>query len=131
MLRTCRRCLIYLWVAPSSFVGLLVGGLGLVSRGRVQIQRGVMEFHGGAVTWLLNRLPISPRAMTLGHTILGCSVADLDATRDHEHVHVRQYERWGPAFIPAYLLCSFALWIRGRDPYRENPFEIEAFDLYP
>ena len=33
--------------------------------------------------------------MTLGHTILGQTDAALDISREHELVHVRQYERWG------------------------------------
>ena len=65
--------------------------------------------------------------MTLGHVVLGRSAAALDVCREHEMVHVRQYERWGPVFIPAYLLCSLVLLMRGRDAYRENPFEREAY----
>ena len=45
----------------------------------------------------------------------------------HEMVHVRQYERWGPFFIPAYLACSLGLWLAGKDAYRDNPFEREAY----
>ena len=40
---------------------------------------------------------------------------------------MRQYERWGPFFIPAYLAASLWMLVTGRDPYRENPFEREAF----
>ncbi|MHB8897189.1 MAG: hypothetical protein ACYC6Y_00430 [Thermoguttaceae bacterium] len=67
-------------------------------------------------------------AITFGHTILGRDQAALDRCREHEQVHVRQYERWGPFFLPAYLLCSLLLWLGGRDCYRENPFEREAYD---
>ena len=56
--------------------------------------------------------------------------ADLDRTRAHELVHVRQYERWGPLFVPAYLLSSAYFLIRGCDPYLDNPFEREAYDLF-
>jgi hypothetical protein len=31
-------------------------------------------------------------------------------------------------FIPAYLLTSLYLKVRGRDAYRDNPFEREAFE---
>jgi len=31
-----------------------------------------------------------------------------------------------PFFVPAYLLCSLLLRLRGRDGYRDNPFEIRA-----
>jgi hypothetical protein len=65
--------------------------------------------------------------MTLGHSILGQSAAALDIARDHEHVHVRQCERWGPLFPFAYLGISLWLWLIGRDAYRDNPFEVEAY----
>ena len=42
-------------------------------------------------------------------------------------VHVRQFERWGPFMGPAYLLSSLYLWITGGRPYRDNPFEREAY----
>ena len=51
----------------------------------------------------------------------------LDISREHELIHVRQYERWGPCFGPVYLGCSLWLWLRGKDGYRENPFEKEAY----
>jgi len=66
--------------------------------------------------------------MTLGHTILGQTKDALHITRDHEHVHVRQYERWGPFFIPAYFFASGLAWMRGGNSYRDNVFEIEAYD---
>lgn len=131
LLRFAVTFLTYLWASPASLIGLCVGTLGLLSGGGYQLRRGVLEFYGGAVAWSLSRLWIRARAMTLGHTILGLTPHDLDVTRDHEHVHVRQYARWGPFFIPAYLLCSVVLWVRGRNPYLDNPFEVEAFDLYP
>jgi hypothetical protein len=46
-------------------------------------------------------------------------------------VHVRQYERWGPLFVPAYVLCSAVIWSRGGDAYRDNPFEREAYGEAP
>ena len=66
-------------------------------------------------------------AITLGHVILGRTAAALDIARDHEWVHVGQYERWGPFFLPAYAVASLWAWLRGRDPYRDNRFEREAF----
>jgi hypothetical protein len=41
-------------------------------------------------------------------------------------VHVRQYEHWGPLFVPAYLAASLWALLRGRDPYYHNWFEMEA-----
>jgi hypothetical protein len=67
--------------------------------------------------------------MTLGHVILARDQDCLDTSRDHEHVHVRQYERWGPLMIPLYLTASLVLWCRGYDAYLDNPFEREAYDV--
>jgi hypothetical protein len=65
----------------------------------------------------------------LGHVILGQTDASLDISRAHELVHVRQFEVWGPFMGPAYLLCSAWMWLQGARPYRDNPFEREAYDL--
>jgi hypothetical protein len=116
------------WALPWTLLGLAVGGLGLVTRGGVRRGPGILEFHGGAVTWLLERTPGEPFAMTLGHVVLGRTAAALDLSQAHELIHVRQYERWGPLFIPAYLTCMLLLWLTGKDGYRDNPFEREAYD---
>lgn len=121
-----------IWASPYTLLGVLLGLLALVTGGGARTRRGAIEVHGGLVRWLLERMPIDgggAMAMTLGHTILGQTPAALDITREHEHVHVRQFERWGPLMGPAYLGCSVWLWLR-RDPrpYRNNPFEVEAYD---
>lgn len=123
--------LAWLWASPWTVLGLAIGVLGLFTGGRVQRRCGVIEFYGGAVTKLLERFPVHPAAMTLGHVVLGRVADGLDACREHELVHVRQYERWGPLFIPAYLGCSAYIWLRGGDAYRDNPFEREAYSLAP
>lgn len=74
-------------------------------------------------------IPGGAAAMTFGHTILGQDDYQLNRARDHEHVHVRQYERWGPVFGPAYVLCSLWLWFRGYNAYLDNPFEVEAYRI--
>lgn len=91
---------------------------------------GVVEAHGGAVSWALRHLvPLrgGAAALTLGHVVLGRDAATLDATRGHERVHVRQYERWGPLFVPAYLAASLWALARRRPAYAANRFEREAF----
>ncbi|MBL9083933.1 MAG: hypothetical protein JNK76_19100 [Planctomycetales bacterium] len=122
--------LAYLWASPATLLGLLPAPIVLAQRGQVRVVRGVVEIHGGIVTRLLSGwMPWigHASAMTLGHVIWGNNQQCLDHSRDHEHVHVRQYERWGPLFLPAYLGASVYLWCRGRDPYLENPFEREAY----
>ena len=91
-----------------------------------------------AVCWppfaaVCRRLPASLRfeAITLGHVVLGLDTACLDGARAHEQVHVRQYERWGPLFVPLYLASSGWQWLRGGCPYRDNHFEREACALAP
>lgn len=97
----------------------------------MQWRHGCLEFYGGLVSWALARTPISAAAMTLGHTILGRDALALELARAHEHVHVRQYALWGPLFLPAYLGCAAVLWLGGRHPYWDNPFEREAYRLVP
>lgn len=88
-----------------------------------------LEFHGGLACWLLKRTPVGAIAITVGHVILARDQYSLDFTRDHERVHVRQYERWGPLFVPLYFLLSGIILLRGGNAYLDNPFEAEAFAL--
>lgn len=124
------RLFLYLWVAPGSLVGLTAALIALCRGGGWQIVDGVLEIYGGGVTRMLSRwsaVPGAISAITLGHVVVGATKSDLDRTRMHERVHVRQYERWGPLFIPAYLFASFWAWLRGGSPYFDNPFEVEAY----
>jgi hypothetical protein len=123
------RFLGVIWASPYTLIGLIVGLFGLCTGGRAQFRRGVIEFYGGGVKWLVMQLPHGQftLAVTLGHSILGQSDASLDIAREHELVHVRQFERWGPLMGPAYFLSSFYLWMVGKRPYRDNPFEREAY----
>jgi hypothetical protein len=120
------RTILYLWAGPTTLVGLIAGALTLGSRGRVQVRRGALEFHGGFARWFLERKVVSASAMTLGHVILGRTERCLDTCRDHEQAHVRQVERWGGAFIPVYLLASLWAWSRGQHYYLDNWFERDA-----
>ncbi|MGD0900722.1 MAG: hypothetical protein ABR915_23055 [Thermoguttaceae bacterium] len=124
------RLLAMLWASPYTLLGLVLGMVGLCTGGRARIRGRVIEFYGGGVKWLLQRFFLDQGAMaaTLGHTIFGQTAAALDISRGHEMVHVRQFERWGPLMGPAYLGCSLALWLMRRRPYRDNPFERQAFE---
>lgn len=118
-----------LWASPNTVLGLGIGGLGLCFGGRVRKRGRVIEFYDGGVKWLLHRLPHGQftLALTLGHVILGQTDASLDISRDHELVHVAQYERWGPLMLPAYFSSSLYMWLTGRHFYRDNPFERQAY----
>jgi hypothetical protein len=120
------RSAAYTWAAPTTCVGLLAGALTLATGGRVQRRRGALEFHGGFSRWFLSRRMVMASAMTLGHIIIGRDEGCLDACRDHEQAHVRQVERWGAAFLPAYVLASVWAWTRGQHYYRDNWFERDA-----
>lgn len=128
------RLIRILWALPNSLFGLLLTPLALGRRGRIRLHRGAIEASGPVLAWLLrNAVPIrgGARAMTLGHVVLGRDDVCLEDCASHERVHVRQYERWGPLFLPAYSLSSLlALW-RGEDPYFGNRFEIEAHRIAP
>ncbi len=121
------RLLTMIWACPGTAVGLLAGLLGVVTGGRMRRVGRTLEFHGGCLRWVLDRWPFRAAAMTLGHVIVARDKDCLDVSREHELVHVRQYERWGPLFIPAYLGSSAWQWLRGRHPYWDNPFEREAY----
>ncbi len=124
------RLLAMLWASPYTLLGLILGMVGLCTGARGRIRGHVVEFYGGGVKWVLQRFPGGQfiLAFTLGHTILGQTDASLDVARNHELVHVRQFERWGPLMGPAYLGCSLVLLLMGRRPYRDNPFERQAFE---
>jgi hypothetical protein len=92
---------------------------------------GVLELHSPFISWVLRRcvpLPDGAAAMTLGHVVLGRDPQALARTRTHERVHVRQCERWGPGFIPAYLLASLWGMVTRTGAYHGNWFEREAFE---
>jgi len=122
------RALSYLWVFPTSSIGLIGFLLGSLFGARAVWKEGVLEVQGPGIKRLFSVLPapIKIQAMALGHVVLACDQECLDRTRRHERVHVRQAERWGPFFLPAYFLASFSCWLRGRDVYHDNPFEREA-----
>jgi hypothetical protein len=104
---------------------LVAVALTLASKGRVQVRRGALEIHGGFASWYLRRVARAS-AMTLGHVILGRDDFCLEWARDHEQAHVRQVERWGAAFLPAYLTASAIAWARGHHYYFDNYFERDA-----
>lgn len=126
-----KRILLYAWASPNTLFGLAWALLARATGGAWSVHSGVVEAHGGSVRGVLAHLPFvqgGASAITLGHVVLGRTQQDLDRTRSHERIHVRQYERWGPVFVVAYVLSGLWVWARGKDPYRDNRFEVEAYD---
>ena len=123
------RLVRYAWALPNTLLGLGLGTIVLGVGGRVRVLRGVIEFDGGQRrrprherTWLLGF-----RAITFGHVVIAVDRYALASLRHHERVHVRQYEVWGPFFLPAYLASSAWQLLNGRRAYRDNAFEREAY----
>jgi hypothetical protein len=127
------RLLRYLWAMPYTLLGLSLGAVAVLFGATLRRRHGVIEVYGGRLGAAVAGLPrlFGFSAMTLGHVILAVDHSALAQLRRHEHVHVRQYERWGPLFVPAYLLSSLVQLLRGRNPYRQNHFERQAYALAP
>ncbi len=119
----------YVWPLPVTLLGVLVALVAGSSGGTLVRVDGVLESAGGWPARILRRgFPFSGAvaAITLGHVVVGVSADALTATRTHERVHVRQFERWGILMLVLYPLAGLLAWIRGGHPYCDNVFECEA-----
>lgn len=112
----------YLWASPTTLLGV-AASLASFTVPRPAGPIAVSRSSRGFARWFLTRRGY--RAITLGHLVLLTGEAGPEIL-PHEMVHVRQVERWGPLFLPTYLLAMLAMRLRGRDPYLDNPFEVEA-----
>ncbi len=112
----------YLWAGPTTFLGIIAA---LTSVSLPRVQGSILlcrSDRGFARRFLVDR---GYCAITLGHLVLMSREAPADVLT-HEMVHVRQSERLGPFFIPAYLCAMAITRLRGKDPYWDNPFEVAA-----
>lgn len=118
-----------LWAAPCSALGLSLALLAVLSGGRMRWQGGALEawFGKGRLAAALGRQRFA--AITLGHVIVAIRYSDLRRWHAHERVHVRQFEMLGPFMLLAYPAASAWAWARGRDAYRDNYFERQAYRL--
>ena len=118
----------YIWASPASAVGICAACIANVAGAEVKRVSGVLEVslvpRSAMLCKAVRCLPFT--AITLGHVVLACSSQDQAALRQHERVHVAQYELWGPLFLLAYPLESLFQWVRGRRAYLDNRFEIAA-----
>jgi hypothetical protein len=114
---------------PLTLVGLVLALLAHLSGASTRWSDGVVEVVGGWLPRLFSRMRLC--AITIGHVALFGTPDDHRITRAHERIHVRQCERWGVAFPFAYVIASGIAFAHGRDPYRDNVFEREAFALAP
>ena len=128
------RFVVYLWTSPTSLAGLALLVPTLCTRGHAKVVDGVLELSGGLSAWILKHctpLKGGATAMTLGHVVIARDEAAHDRTRRHERAHVRQAEKWGPLFFPAYGVASLIALARGQHFYRDNAFEREAYEEEP
>lgn len=112
-----------LWNAGNSLIGLACA---LGGRGAWRREEKVLEVSGGWLISLLVRRGWA-QAITLGDVVLYADVALIQLIHEHEMVHVRQGRVWGPFFLPAYVLESLWQFIRTRDGYHNNRFEVIAY----
>lgn len=119
----------YLWALPNTALGIILLPFAMLFGGSIRRVAGVVEIHGAGSAWMLrNLVPLrgGAAAITLGHIVFGRSESGLSRYRAHEREHVRQCERWGPLFIPAYFIAGLAAFARGGHAYRDNYFERQA-----
>jgi hypothetical protein len=116
------------WAAPCTALGLLIGAWPLALGGRIARCDGAIEItyreRLAACGRIARVLPF--RGIVFGHVILAVTGEELARIRAHERVHVEQYERWGPLFFLAYGASGLWQLLRGRRPYWDNAFEVQA-----
>jgi hypothetical protein len=117
-----------LWASPCSAVGVLLAVAPLLAGGKAKWSSGALEVtyreSQEACGGLVRMLPF--RGIVFGHVILAVTREELRFIGPHERVHVQQYERWGALFFFAYGASSLWQLIRGRRPYWDNHFEVQA-----
>ena len=112
-----------IWNGGNSLIGL-VGGLGGKAAWHEEDQ--MLEVAGGWLIYFLSRKRWAS-AITFGDVVLYERRELVPILHRHERVHVKQYRAWGPFFLPAYVLESAWQWLRTRDGYRNNRFEVAAY----
>ena len=117
-----------IWAAPCSAIGLALAVLPLCMGGRARWSAGALEVTHrqtqASCGKLARTLPF--RGIVFGHVILAVTREELQHIGPHERVHVEQYERWGPLFLFAYGASSAWQLLKGRGPYWNNHFEVQA-----
>ncbi|HJS27429.1 MAG TPA: hypothetical protein VJ913_09930 [Actinomycetota bacterium] len=106
----------FVWTVPNTVLGLVLGAF------TFQLPRA----HGGA--FVFDRSPrgltrllraMGRTAMTVGFVIVA-AVPVEGTLLAHERYHIHQYARWGPFFIPVYLVLAVPY------GYRRHPMERAA-----
>jgi hypothetical protein len=123
------------WALPVSLIAVALLPLA-IWRAQWRVNDGVLEVVSPALSWFLGGAWFRAlaggsgfAAATIGQVIVARDARCMAGCRAHEHVHVRQCERWGPLFPFAYI--GVGLWValktrRFSAYYWDNPFEVEA-----
>ena len=114
----------FVWTLPNTVLGLVAGALTFQ---RPRAVEGALVFDRGPRGLTAAMRAFDRAAMTVGYVIVSSEPVEGTLLR-HEVEHIRQYERWGPFFIPLYLAASGWALACGQDPYIDNPFEREAMN---
>jgi hypothetical protein len=88
-----------LWAAPTTALGLVLGGLGWALGGAApRLGNNAIEFRGNVLI-----RPFTP-AITIGNVICYVRSDPGQSTQDHERQHTYQAELLGVAYLPAHVL---------------------------
>jgi hypothetical protein len=113
---------------PGDLMALMVmRGCGIPPVGREVRQAGttaIVVEHPAAALYL-DRQWIAVNAQTLGRYVFARERLS-ERTIAHEMEHVRQWERLGPLFLPAYFAASSIALLCGQHLYSANRFEEAA-----
>jgi hypothetical protein len=119
----------HLWrILPGDLLGRLVMfGCGIPAPTRFHddgdVQALLVEDPRVRLWFRVHAIPV--HAQTLGHYVFSGGTVPRH-TLAHECEHIRQWERFGPLFLPLYFGSSAAALFRGRRPYWDNAFEVAA-----
>ncbi len=114
-----------LWNSGNSLIGLAGAPGGKAAWDSTDF---MLEVSGGWLIGLLSRAGWAG-AITLGDVVLYACCEMVPILHAHERVHVYQGRLWGPFFLPAYVLESAWQWLRTGDGYRNNRFEVAAYEI--
>lgn len=106
----------FIWTLPNTVIGLV---LGLLTFQAPRLHAGALVFDRGPRGLTRAMRAMNRSAMTVGFVIVS-GVPVEGQLLLHERHHIRQSMRWGPLFIPVYLLLAVPY------GYRRHPMERAA-----
>jgi hypothetical protein len=115
-----------LWMLPTSLLGLLLAVLGGARPYAVR-PNGSWWWVGSHGIWGWFFTHEDRTATTIGGiVVVAPRRKDSPNVIAHEAIHVKQGRRWGPLFVPAYFAIAAWLWLHGKRPYEDHPWELAA-----